>query len=93
MKTHESKKEVGHTHDGRTGGTCKVRPRALQETGEEDVKETREGTLPQDGREAMGETCDECCGLGVVPVDEYDYDSHQYMRGVGQRPCICTYQN
>jgi hypothetical protein len=41
----------------------------------------------------MGETCDECCGLGVVPVDEYDYDSHQYMRGVGQRPCICTYQN
>jgi len=33
--------------------------------------------------------CDDCHGLGEIPVDERDPDSGQMMSGVGVQDCHC----
>lgn len=33
--------------------------------------------------------CEFCQGTGEVPEDIFDEDSHEYMRGVGTKKCIC----
>jgi len=33
--------------------------------------------------------CEFCEGEGVVPCDEFDEDSKQYMPGVGEQVCVC----
>lgn len=83
------KTTAAHPRHGRERDTTEVRKGALQQARQEDAPEVREEALCGVVQEALAE-CEICHGEGEVEEDLYDTDSHQYMRGVGRRPCICT---
>lgn len=41
----------------------------------------------------LEEVCEFCYGTGEVSEDIFDEDSHEYMKGVGTRKCLCQLEN